>query len=49
MNLTKKAEIRNYLINLLHDIILDFEILNHILTVNTSSMLEIQVLCWMKY
>ena len=40
MNLTKKAEIRNYLINLLHDIILDFEILNHILTVNTSSMLD---------
>ena len=39
-NLTKKAEIRNYLTNIFHDLILNLEDQNQKLTVNINSIIE---------
>ena len=39
-NLTKKAEIRNYINNIINDLILDLEDINSKLTVNISTILE---------
>ena len=39
-NLTKKVEIRNYLTNIFHDLILDLENLNHKLTINATVIVD---------
>ena len=39
-NLTKKVEIRNYLTNIFHDLILDLENLNRKLTVNSTLIID---------